>query len=465
MPIDFPDYPAYPDFEKIPCFAAEYEDSEGSGWSPAGNVAWEDFYDLPTGSTKKALVPAGPAATLDETEIGLELAIDKIMRFRSEGISSELEMAHIHAPTANNRLELHIDGHRTYPEIIRAIEQARHHVHMTYFKFMNDHAGNQIVDALIEKAQEGISVRFMVDSIGSELYFKDAGHRMLERLEAGGVEIIANPTGFWNATGTRWMSPPDHRKIIVIDGHTAFTGGMNVADTYVVNYHDTMIKIQGHAAQQLQVEWIQSWLNRGGELDPDASELAVRDSYFPVIDDFPGFTQVKVVQGHPGHNDEIRRNYLELIRTAEKTIHLQVPYFSVAEVYEALIDAGRRGVDVHLILPEDNDSKICAAYSRSWYPRLLEAGVRVFEYPGFSHLKGMVVDGYKTIWGSSNLDGLSLYHIRELNIVVENDYFAQMIFHRIFKPDMEEAKQIVQAQNSWMDSIKSGFLHLVSDYF
>lgn len=431
---------------------------------PAGNAAWEDFYDLPTGSTSTALIPAEPPPALDEREISLESAIDKLMGFREAGITTEFDMAHIHAPTSNNRLELHIDGHRTYPEIIDAIEAATHHVHMTYFKFMNDHAGNQMVDALISKAKEGINVRFMIDSIGSELYFKGDGKKMLDRLEAGGVEIIANPTGFWNATGTRWMSPPDHRKIVIIDGHTAFTGGMNVADTYVCNYHDTMVKIQGHAAQQLQVEWLQSWLNRGGEWDPDDSHAVVRDAYFPVIDDFPGFTNVKVVQGHPGHNDEIRRNYLDLIRLAEKTIYLQVPYFSVAEVYESLIEAAQRGVAVHLIMPEDNDSKTIEAYSRSWYPQMLKAGVKIFHFPGFSHLKGMVVDGYKTIWGSSNLDGLSLYHIRELNIVVDNDYFAEMIYKRIFEPDMKAAEEITEASNSWIASIKGGLLHLISDY-
>ena len=173
MPFDFPDYENYHcirSFSDTEC-PAGYE----SIYSPAANSAWEDFYDLPVGSTSTALVPADPGPLLDEKEISLETAIDKLMGFREDGISTEFDMAHIHAPTNNNRLELHIDGHRAYPEIIDTIEEAKHHVHMTYFKFINDHAGNQIVDALTSKAREGVTVRFMLDSVGSELYFKGEG--------------------------------------------------------------------------------------------------------------------------------------------------------------------------------------------------------------------------------------------------------------------------------------------------
>ena len=152
----------------------------------------------------------------------------------------------------------------------------------------------------------------------------------------------------------RWFFPKDHRKVVIIDGKIGFTGGMNVADSYVFSFHDTMVKMQGHVVHQLQIEWLQSWLNRNGDLDVHIEDKEViKDKYFPVLNNFPGFVKVKVARGHPGHNDEIRREFLKFIQTAHEKLYVQVPFFSVEDVYLELIAAAERGADTRLILPEE----------------------------------------------------------------------------------------------------------------
>lgn len=426
----------------------------------AFTLAWEDYFDLPQSST--ALVPTeGQKTHPDEVEI--EVLIDKLLKHRREGISSESVMSHSHEPSGNNRLELMIDGHRTYPQIFDTIKNAKSHVHISYYKYMSDGIGTRFTEVLIEKAKEGVQVRFMLDSLGSDAS-KDEAQAMLNKMREAGVEVIENHV-LWTSSSKDegYIFPRDHRKIVVVDSEIAFTGGMNVADIYRSEFHDTMIRMRGDIVHQIQIEWMFGWINQGGKIDEHRDDDDFIDHYFPNLENFPGFTHVKLAQGHPGHNDEIRREYLKLIKGAEEKINLQVPYFSMEEVYLELINAAKRGVEVNVIIPQKNDSKTLQYLTSTWYPDLLKAGCKIYEYPGFTHLKGMTVDSHKTIWGSSNLDTISFHLNREMNVIVDNPLFTEMIDKEIFEADIKKAKRVTEAEHNIIDTILGGVLNTLSN--
>lgn len=389
---------------------------------------------------------------------------EKINALRQQGTISESELVNTYKATTNNKIELLIKGDTAFPKVFEAIDNAKDHIHMSYYIFNDDKLGNQMVDKLIAAKQRGVDVRVMMDGIGSMLMNPvGGGNKLLKRLQDAGIETRSNH--MVDVTrDDQILNPPDHRKIVIVDGKTGFTGGMNVGEHYLNEYHDVMVKAEGDVVKQMQSEWMSAWMHLGGKVPGD--DASVKSRYFPEYKpgEAPGNQKITTVQHIPGENRAIMQTYLDRINTATKSIHIENPYCTNPDIQNALIAAAKRGVDVHVILPGESDHGFSHLAARQKYPEMLRAGVKIYEYPGFNHDKVMVTDGKFTTTGSSNLDDVALYHVYEMNLNVEDEKFAKDTLDRLFTVDIAKSKPMKVEDISKMQIITGKFWNLFSHF-
>jgi len=349
---------------------------------------------------------------------------------------------------AGNKVTLLIDGEATYAAMFEAIENAKDHINLETFIFEDDEVGKRFSDLLIRKSAEGVQVNLIYDSYGSMK--TPAG--FFQHLRDGGVLVLEfNPLNPWKVlVGKRWkLRHRDHRKILVVDGAIAFTGGVNISAVYSGSsasayrsekkdepWRDTDVRIEGPAAMRLQWLFMRTWERQKGPALPS------RD-YFPYVKQ-AGNTLVRVVGSLPGDSDRlIFMMYISAITHAENSIYLTTPYFVPDDqMLKALSDATARGVDVKMLLPGFSDSALVFYASRHYYTRLLKAGVQLFERRGgMLHAKTAVIDDVWSTIGSSNLDNESFLTNDEANAVLLGRDFADSM-QAMFERDLEESNQI-----------------------
>ncbi len=350
---------------------------------------------------------------------------------------------------AGNKVTLLIDGEATYASMFEAIQNARDSINFETFIFEADDVGKRFSDLLIRKSAEGVQVNLIYDSFGSS----NTPASFFQRLRDGGVLVLEfNPVNPGKVRkGKKWaLSHRDHRKILVIDGAIAFTGGVNISGVYSGSsgigsrsdgkkeqpWRDTHLRIEGPAAGRLQWLFMQTWERQKGPALPS------RD-YFPDVKQ-AGNTLVRVVGNLPGEmNRLIFMMYMSAITHAENSIYLTTPYFvPEAQMLKALADAAARGVDVKILLPGYSDSSLVFYASRHYYDRLLKAGVQLFERRGgMLHAKTAVVDDVWSTIGSNNLDTQSFLTNDEANAVILGRDFADGM-QAMFERDLEESDQI-----------------------
>ena len=445
--------------------------------SPAFVASVAKAFEAQTGqSLRKALNSELSGADLRRALAPLDAALvkpggnatsgvaEKINVLRNQGTVSESELVNTYKATTNNKIELLIQGETAFPKVFEAIDGAKDHINMSYYIFSDDKLGNQMVDKLIAAKERGVEVRVMLDGVGSQLMNPMSGsNKMLKRLQDAGIETRSNHVVDVTRDG-QIMNHPDHRKIVVVDGKTGFTGGMNVGEHYLSQYHDVMVKAEGDVVKQMQGEWMSSWLHLGGKIPGD--DATVKARYFPEYKpgEAPGNQKITTVQHIPGENRQIMQTYLDRINTATKSIHIENPYCTNPDIQNALIAAAKRGVDVHVILPGESDHGFSHMAARQKYPEMLKAGVKIYEYPGFNHDKVMVTDGKFTTTGSSNLDDVALYHVYEMNVNVEDEKFAKDTLDRLFTPDIAKSKPMKVEDISKMQIITGKFWNLFSHF-
>jgi cardiolipin synthase len=305
-------------------------------------------------------------------------------------------------PTLGNEVELQNDATESYPDMFKAISGAREHVHAMYYIIRPDDSGRALRDALTERARAGVEVRLLYDDLGSW----DMKLKFFKPLvEAGGFVHEYRPVHF-SRFRTAYANFRNHRKILVTDGKTAYTGGINIGDEYLgkdkdIGYwRDTNIKVTGPAASHLQLIFAEDWYYVTGELLTGAY---VKHGEFRQ----GGGHIVQVVPSGPDRlRDQVAQLYFTAITSACEKLYITTPYFIPDEsVQTALIAASLRGVDVRLLVPQTYDRKIIKYASHSYYRELLFAGCRIFEYKkGFIHSKTMCVDGDLGIVGTANMD-------------------------------------------------------------
>lgn len=341
--------------------------------------------------------------------------------------------------TAGNQLKILLNGEQKFPELLQCMENAKHHIHIEYYIYEQDTIGTQIIELLIRKAKEGIEVRFIYDDFGSPGLKKN----LVKRMKKAGIEaypfhkvhfyLLANRINFRN-----------HRKIVVIDGQTGFTGGINVSDKYINNgknklfWRDTHLRIDGPGVYYLQYLFIADWNFCG------AKELKPGPQYFRK--ELPaGNKCVQIVASGPDSvNPSVRFAILEAIYLAKKEILITTPYFIPGDsMMDALRIAATSGLSVKLLVPGICDSKFVNAAARDHYKFLLEAGVDIYIYrKGFVHAKTIVTDSKLSMIGTANMDYRSFELNFEVNAIIYDSEFALQL-REIFYADLEDSEKII----------------------
>jgi len=366
---------------------------------------------------------------------------------------------------AGNRVTLLFDGPATMREMMAAARAATSSINLETYIFDQDQIGNEFADVLIEKQRQGVAVNIMVDAVGAIA----TPAAFFERMRAAGIRVlIFNPVNPAKAKGNWDLNNRNHRKLMVVDGRIAFTGGINISSTYAnsslfrskqkpdnvdgskVGWRDTHVKIEGPAVAPLQYSFVNLWVEQeGGEL-PKAD-------YFPPLTP-AGDKLIRVLAANPDGDSSIYKALVVAITEAKKSIHITSAYFVPdQQIVDALCEAARRGVDVRLVLPGVSDHSLIRYAGQGFYDQLLKAGVKIFELQiAVLHAKTAVIDGAWSTIGSANIDRRSFLHNYELNVVVMDPAFGQAM-ESAFNEDLRDSKQVTLERwkhRPWMDRIR-----------
>lgn len=332
--------------------------------------------------------------------------------------------------------ELLIDGHRFFPAILDAIEQAESYVLIEMYLVESGQVVDEFIEVLIKKAQQGVWVQLVFDGFGAgKLAKKD----QLE-LAAAGIELF-----FYNAVSMRSFKRNlhrTHRKIIVIDGRIAFTGGAGLTDSFIGDYawRETMIRVEGEVCR----DWQDLFTNTLQHIsDGKQSTLPSPRAEAEEAAQAEGNAAARVIYSNGGAQIELKRSLLKHIARADKTVWMATAYFIPSrKIRKALRKAAKQNKDVRLLLPgEVTDHPAVVHASRRYYSRLLRHGVRIFEYQGrFIHTKVYLVDDWCSI-GSSNMDRWNLLWNLEANQEVRDEKFAAEVKTMMAK-DFAHSKEI-----------------------
>ena len=322
--------------------------------------------------------------------------------------------------TKNNKVKLLMNGHDKFVDLFAAIRQARHHIHLEYFNFRNDSIANALFDLLAQKAAEGVEVRALFDAFGNWSNNRPLKKHHLERIRQQGIEIVKfDPITFpwFNHAAHR-----DHRKIVVIDGKTGYTGGMNIADYYIYGlpkigqWHDIHMRIEGDAVRYLQGIFLTMW-NR------ETGQHIGGPEYFPDIPQFPDSVseEIAIVDRTPRETPRsISHAYAASIRAAEDKIQIVNPYFvPTKSIREALKHALKKGTEVEIMIPAVSDVPFTPEAAMYTVHKLMKRGAKIYLFNGgFHHSKVMMVDSVFCTVGTANLNSRSLRYDYETNAFI-----------------------------------------------
>lgn len=318
--------------------------------------------------------------------------------------------------TNQNSIKLLMSGREKFADMFEAIRQAKSSVHLEYFNFRNDSIAGLLFDILREKRKEGVEVRALFDGFGNDSNNKPLKKEHLKKLHADSIDIYEfDPIRF------PWVNhiwPRDHRKIVVIDGQIGYTGGMNVADYYIVGteqvgeWRDMHCRIEGPAVNDLQAIFARFWKKLGKE---DLSD----PRYYQGT--CAGRKMIGIVNREPNTSNEImRRLYIHALDNAKDSVKIVNPYFvPTPSVMKALKRCAERGVKMDIIMSAKYDVPLTPDVVYYNMRKLIKRGVNVWRYRlGFHHSKIMMVDGKFCTVGSTNLDARSMRFDYEINALI-----------------------------------------------
>ena len=382
--------------------------------------------------------------------------------------------------TENNSVVLLMSGQQKFDDMFQAIRQAKEFIHLEYFNFRNDSIAMLLFDLLREKSREGVKVRALFDGFGNDSNNRPLLKKHVQKLREDGIDIYEfDPIRF------PWVNhiwPRDHRKIVVIDGKMAYTGGMNVADYYingteqVGSWRDMHCRIEGGAVDYLQQIFARIWKKTTGE-DLFAVEYFASGGSSEAFQDLRpdttlsrGKKLVAIANREPHtSNDEMRRLYVTAIDAAHDSIRIINPYLTlIPSVTKAIRRAIERGIKVEVMVSLKSDIPLtpdCAL--RNAY-LLMKKGATVWLYkPGFHHSKIMMVDGCLCTVGSTNLDARSLRFDYEENAVILDRATTEQL-DRMF--DNDKTESILLTESNWkqlrtpVQRFKGWFAHLLKPF-
>jgi len=370
-------------------------------------------------STLNESLPSGPPASDDCTTV------------------ARIGQASTHyAASSATRADLLVDGGATYDAILAAIADASHHVHIQYYIFEPDQTGTLFRDALVASAKRGVRVRLLLDAMGS----MRLSRVFLAPLLAAGVEVA-----WFHPVRVRWIWRPrinlrNHRKLVVVDGALAFTGGVNITDDENERirsdaYRDLHLAVEGEVVRWLQLVFLEDWHYATGKALRD-------DRLWPALEHGDILAQV-LPAGPDSPWESIHRSQVEAIHQANHRVWLVTPYFVPGEAAKmALTSAALRGLDVRVMVPAKADSLVVGAAGRSYYDELVAAGVRVFEYtPRMLHAKYLLLDDDTGVVGTANFDHRSFRLNFELALLLHDRTVGDAL-KALFENDLADCREV-----------------------
>jgi len=355
-------------------------------------------------------------------------------------------------------VQLFIDGDQFFPAFIQAVENARHSVDVMVYIFSTDDYAIRIADILKERSAS-VRVRVLLDDVGclfaGKVLSPEAAPPDFPRpddiesyLEAGShVQVRAN--------ADPWLST-DHRKCIIIDDRQAYVGGMNIGSVYRYQWHDLMIGLTGPIVGRLDKDYRKAWAFAGPLGDFAYAWASLFDREAPRKNAIPGGIEIRPLRTATGKL-QIYRAQLAAIRRAKRYIYLESAYFNDDTILRELIRARQRGVDVRVILPAENDIGIMQTSNLVMANEMVRNGIRVYAYPGMSHVKAAIYDGWACV-GSANLEKMSLRVSQELDVAFSDPSTVDRLREDLFEADFARSQELKSAVASdWLDSLVKAF--------
>lgn len=361
--------------------------------------------------------------------------------------------------TEFNDVDIFTNAADKYKRLLDDIRGAKESINLLYFIIRNDKIGNELIDLLCEKARQGVKVRLMYDGCGSIL----TPRRLFNRLrEVEGSEVAEFfPVQIFSLSK---INHRNHRKIAVIDDKAAYLGGMNIGDEYMnraprrkLNWRDTHIRIEGEAVEYVQRCFAMDWeFSTGKELPVKRSEVSPQCTKTPM----------QIVSSGPDSKDEeIKCGMIKMIYAAKKYIYIQTPYLVPDQAFlTAIQTAAQSDIDVRVMIPGIPDKKYVYHTTMSYVGELLDAGVKVYLYPGFIHSKTITVDDKIMTVGSTNIDIRSFQLLFEINAFIYSEEKTSESC-RIFKNDMMACRELTMEEykkRGFIRMVKEGFFRLFS---
>ena len=335
-----------------------------------------------------------------------------------------------------SEIKIFTNGPEKFAALLADLEQARHHIHLQYYIFLDDEIGKKVKEMLSRKAQEGVEVRVLYDAVANW----QVKNRFYNEMSAYGVEITAfRKVRFPFLTSK--VNYRNHRKVVVIDGRIGYIGGMNIADRYLKpNWRDTHLRVEGKGALGMQSAFLIDWLSSG-------KQLVDEKIYFPdarVVTD----NIMQIATGGPvGLWRTLLQATVQIIACAKKYVYIQTPYFMPTDgLLQTLQSVALAGIDVRLMVAWRADVRFVSTATHSFFEDILNAGVKIYVMdPGFLHAKMIVVDDFLTVAGSANMDFRSFEHNFEVNAYMYDDEIALQM-KRIFLNDQKACRRILRKE-------------------
>lgn len=362
--------------------------------------------------------------------------------------------------TNNNEVKVLRNGKETFPEIFNAIDNARHHVHLEYYIVEDDTIGNQLRELLIKKAREGVEVRFIYDDVGSW----ELKRKFIRSMREAGVRVDCFMRVRFPMLTSK-VNYRNHRKILVVDGQTAFVGGLNFADRYqkgiagIGHWRDTHLKLTGGGATALQIIFMADWYFVSKEIFKGVK-------YFKPFEVGSGKLVQVSASGPDSDWESIGQAYFSAIASATDSVYISTPYLMpTADIMTALKTSALGGIDVRIIVPGLSDAIFPKWGTNSYIEELLESGVKIYFYKaGFTHSKVIVVDGIFSSVGTANLDFRSLETNFEVNAMIYDEEIANTLSAQ-FLEDQKKSEEVFLEK--WLkrpriNKIKESFARILS---
>lgn len=372
-------------------------------------------------------------------------------------------------PCPGNDVKMYNWGREKLADLKRDIKNARYSINMEYYIFADDKTGREVMDLLCKRAKEGVDVKLIYDSVGS----RKAPRKFFKQLvKAGGHVAEFFPPFLHMRLINLKLNYRNHRKIVVIDGSIAYTGGINIRDDHMgrdkklTPWRDSAIRLEGSGAYALQNIFLDDWRYATNDSTPPGVYLV--NGYFPKAR-ICGDVMTQVVSSGPNSPDQqIKEVFVKLITSAKSRVYIQTPYFVPDDVFiSALRIAVKSGVDVRIMAPKIPDKKSVWLVTLSYLKEMAETGAKIYLYDGFLHAKTILIDDNKLSIGTCNTDNRSFgLNFEDTAILYSNTLNEK--YSETFENDLKRCDEVGTEyfkQKRWLTKFLQAVFRLLAAFF